>query len=135
MSEETPVVQETLHFDPDSGAIVRKLAEVGTAIADSAYTPAGVILTWNLGAEAMFGYSAEEITGRKVPFAIGPLTAGNRLAVHPMEGCDGTLDGAPDDLTFRRWARFGGGGAKLLWGEAVAIESEGERPPPSRSSV
>ena len=41
-----------------------------------------------------------------------------------MEGCDGTLDGAPDELTFRRWARFGAGGAKLLWGEAVAIDPD-----------
>jgi 2,4-dienoyl-CoA reductase-like NADH-dependent reductase (Old Yellow Enzyme family) len=41
-----------------------------------------------------------------------------------MEGCDGTLDGAPDELTIRRWARFGAGGAKLLWGEAVAIDPE-----------
>jgi NADPH2 dehydrogenase len=58
------------------------------------------------------------------PLAIGRRTAGNRFAIHPMEGCDGTLDGAPDELTFRRWARFGGGGAKLLWGEAVAIAPE-----------
>ena len=55
------------------------------------------------------------------PLAIGRRSVGNRFVIHPMEGCDGTLDGAPDELTFRRWARFGGGGAKLLWGEAVAI--------------
>ena len=58
------------------------------------------------------------------PLPIGRRTVGNRLAIHPMEGCDGTLDGAPDELTFRRWARFGGGGAKLLWGEAVAIDPD-----------
>jgi 2,4-dienoyl-CoA reductase-like NADH-dependent reductase (Old Yellow Enzyme family) len=58
------------------------------------------------------------------PLAVGGRTAGNRFAIHPMEGCDGTLDGAPEDLTFRRWARFGGGGAKLLWGEAVAIDPD-----------
>jgi 2,4-dienoyl-CoA reductase-like NADH-dependent reductase (Old Yellow Enzyme family) len=58
------------------------------------------------------------------PLAVGGRTAGNRFAIHPMEGCDGTLEGAPDDLTFRRWARFGGGGAKLLWGEAVAIDPD-----------
>jgi NADPH2 dehydrogenase len=56
------------------------------------------------------------------PLSIGRRRVGNRFAIHPMEGCDGTLDGAPDDLTFRRWERFGGGGAKLLWGEAVAID-------------
>ena len=33
------------------------------------------------------------------PCTIGPLTAKNRLLVQPMEGCDGTLEGAPDELT------------------------------------
>src|SRR5262245_54247507 len=55
------------------------------------------------------------------PLQIGNKRVGNRWAIHPMEGCDGTLEGAPDELTVRRWARFGAGGAKLLWGEAVAI--------------
>lgn len=55
------------------------------------------------------------------PVRIGSLLAGNRLAVHPMEGCDGTLDGSPDELTFRRYHRFGAGGAKLIWGEAAAV--------------
>lgn len=63
-----------------------------------------------------------DIRASLTPLAIGHRTIGNRFAIHPMEGCDGTLDGAPDELTFRRWARFGAGGAKLLWGEAVAID-------------
>jgi 2,4-dienoyl-CoA reductase-like NADH-dependent reductase (Old Yellow Enzyme family) len=56
---------------------------------------------------------------------VGPLRIGNRLCVQPMEGCDGTLDGKPDELTFRRYERFGAGGAKLLWGEAAAVAEEG----------
>jgi 2,4-dienoyl-CoA reductase-like NADH-dependent reductase (Old Yellow Enzyme family) len=63
------------------------------------------------------------------PVQIGPLRAGNSLAIHPMEGCDGTLDGRPDELTFRRWERFGGGGAKLIWGEATAVVREGRANP------
>ena len=63
------------------------------------------------------------------PLRIGPLTAGNRLAVHPMEGCDATLDGRPGELTFRRWERFGAGGAKLIWGEATAVVPEGRANP------
>lgn len=55
------------------------------------------------------------------PIQIGTLTVGGRLAIHPMEGCDGTLDGNPDELTYRRYRRFGAGGAKLIWGEAAAI--------------
>ncbi|MBS0205736.1 MAG: NADH:flavin oxidoreductase [Planctomycetes bacterium] len=56
------------------------------------------------------------------PVSIGSLSIGNRLCIQPMEGCDGTLDGRPDDLTFRRYRRFGAGGAKLIWGEATAID-------------
>src|SRR5437763_7072527 len=63
------------------------------------------------------------------PARIGPLTAGNRLCVQPMEGCDGTLDGRPDVLTFRRYERFGAGGAKLIWGEATAVVEEGRANP------
>src|SRR5262245_49489671 len=59
------------------------------------------------------------------PVTIGPFTAGNRLLVQPMEGCDGTLDGRPDELTLRRFRRFGAGGAKVIWGEATAVCDEG----------
>jgi 2,4-dienoyl-CoA reductase-like NADH-dependent reductase (Old Yellow Enzyme family) len=58
------------------------------------------------------------------PVSIGPLRAGNSLCIQPMEGCDGTLDGRPDALTFRRYERFGAGGAKLIWGEATAVLDE-----------
>ena len=58
------------------------------------------------------------------PITIGERNVGNRLAVQPMEGCDGELDGLPGELTFRRWERFGGGGVKLIWGEATAVVPE-----------
>jgi 2,4-dienoyl-CoA reductase-like NADH-dependent reductase (Old Yellow Enzyme family) len=58
------------------------------------------------------------------PVVIAGRTVGNRFAIHPMEGCDGTLDGKPDELTVRRWLRFGGSGAKLVWGEATAVSEE-----------
>jgi 2,4-dienoyl-CoA reductase-like NADH-dependent reductase (Old Yellow Enzyme family) len=63
------------------------------------------------------------------PIGIGPLRAGNSLCIQPMEGCDGTLDGRPDELTFRRYERFGAGGAKLIWGEATAVLEEGRANP------
>lgn len=51
---------------------------------------------------------------------------GNRFAVLPMEGWDGTADGHPSDLTRRRWQHFGQSGAKLIWGgEAVAVRHDG----------
>lgn len=59
------------------------------------------------------------------PVQVGPFTVGNAFCVQPMEGCDGTLDGAPDELVFRRYERFGAGGAKLIWGEAAAVVEEG----------
>jgi 2,4-dienoyl-CoA reductase-like NADH-dependent reductase (Old Yellow Enzyme family) len=63
------------------------------------------------------------------PASVGPLCAGNSLCIQPMEGCDGTLDGRPDELTYRRYQRFGAGGAKLLWGEAAAVIDEGRANP------
>lgn len=65
-----------------------------------------------------------EIRACLEPVRLGNRTVGNRFAIHPMEGCDGTLDGKPDELTFRRWERFGSGGAKLVWGEATAVTEE-----------
>jgi 2,4-dienoyl-CoA reductase-like NADH-dependent reductase (Old Yellow Enzyme family) len=72
---------------------------------------------------------SERIEPLPQPVKIGPLTAGNRLAVHPMEGCDGTLDGRPGELTFKRWEAFGAGGAKIIWGEATAVAPEGRANP------
>lgn len=63
------------------------------------------------------------------PIEIGGRKVGNRFAIHPMEGCDGTLDGKPDELTFRRWIRFGKSGAKLVWGEATAVFEEARANP------
>jgi 2,4-dienoyl-CoA reductase-like NADH-dependent reductase (Old Yellow Enzyme family) len=46
-----------------------------------------------------------------------------------MEGCDGNPDGSPGELTFRRYERFGAGGAKLIWGEACAVTEDGRANP------
>ncbi|MCA9412362.1 MAG: NADH:flavin oxidoreductase [Candidatus Omnitrophica bacterium] len=55
---------------------------------------------------------------------------GNRWAIHPMEGWDGTEDGRPTDYTRRRWTHFGLSGAKLIWGgEAVAVRHDGRANP------
>ena len=61
----------------------------------------------------------------RTPVQVGGRTVGNRLAIQPMEGCDGNLDGTPGELTLRRYRRFGAGGAKLIWGEACAVVPEG----------
>ncbi len=61
-----------------------------------------------------------EIKGKIVP---------NRLACQAMEGCDGTADGCPDELTVRRYDRFAKGGAGLIWFEATAVLEEGRANP------
>jgi len=76
----------------------------------------------------------EIVTGSQSPLRWelkrGPFKIGNRIAVQPMEGWDATPDGAPSDLTVRRWQRFGSSGGKLIWGgEAVAVSHEGRANP------
>lgn len=64
------------------------------------------------------------------PLDVDGFSLSNRFAIHPMEGWDGTRDGAPSDNTRRRWRRFGESGAKLIWGgEAVAVRPDGRANP------
>ena len=64
------------------------------------------------------------------PIAREGIKIGNRFAVQPMEGWDGTSYGNPSEHTVRRWQRFGRSGAKLIWGgEAVAVCHEGRANP------
>jgi NADPH2 dehydrogenase len=72
---------------------------------------------------------SENFTPLFRPVTIGPLRAGNALCIQPMEGCDGTPDGEPGELTFRRYQRFGAGGAKLIWAEAAAVVEAGRANP------
>jgi len=81
---------------------------------------------------AQLGFSLQaqsDLTPLFQPIRIADRTVGGRLVIQPMEGCDGTLDGSPDELTYRRYVRFGGGGAKLIWGEATAISDDGRMNP------
>ncbi|NPU99223.1 MAG: FAD-dependent oxidoreductase [Candidatus Omnitrophica bacterium] len=63
------------------------------------------------------------------PVAFGKKMVPNRLGCQPMEGCDGLRNGAPSDLTLRRYQRFGAGGAGLIWFEACAIVEEARANP------
>jgi 2,4-dienoyl-CoA reductase-like NADH-dependent reductase (Old Yellow Enzyme family) len=71
----------------------------------------------------------EDLSPLLRPLWVGDCKVPNRLAVLPMEGCDGTPEGAPDDLAFRRYHRFAAGGAGLLWFEATAVVQEGRANP------
>ena len=78
----------------------RTLDELRTDIAERAYA---------IGA-------ADDLARIRDPVRIADRVASNRMAVHPMEGCDGNADGTPGELTFRRWRRFAqGGAAAALW--------------------
>lgn len=60
------------------------------------------------------------------PLAWHGRTIGNRWAIHPMEGWDGTTSGGVTEPMIRRWHRFGLSGAKLIWGgEAMAVRPDG----------
>ena len=63
------------------------------------------------------------------PIIINGRRISNRICYQPMEGCDGTADGAPGELTKRRYKRFAEGGAGLVWFEATAIVPEGRANP------
>jgi 2,4-dienoyl-CoA reductase-like NADH-dependent reductase (Old Yellow Enzyme family) len=55
---------------------------------------------------------------------------GNRFAIHPMEGWDGTREGGVTLDVERRWTRFGESGAKLICGgEAMAVRPDGRANP------
>ena len=73
----------------------------------------GVFLPWS-----------EDTAVLAQPLSIGAHTARNRIALQPMEGTDGTAEGAPGELTIRRYHRFARGGAGLIWFEAVATAPE-----------
>ncbi len=72
---------------------------------------------------------SKDMSGFAEMYEMGSLTIPNRLAIHPMKGFDGEEDGSPGRLTARRYRRFAGGGAGLIWLEATAIVSEGRANP------
>lgn len=55
-------------------------------------------------------------SGRTIP---------NSLGIPPLEGFDGTPEGAPSETVFRRYDRYARGGAGLIWYESVAIANDG----------
>ena len=62
--------------------------------------------------------------------AINGKRIGNRWAIQPMEGWDGTTTGGATKEVRRRWQRFGESGAKLIYGgEAMAVRPDGRANP------
>ena len=59
------------------------------------------------------------------PVKIGNHTLKNVLVTHPMEGGDSDEQGAPTNLTFRKYELAAKGGSGLIWLEAVSVNQEG----------
>jgi 2,4-dienoyl-CoA reductase-like NADH-dependent reductase (Old Yellow Enzyme family) len=59
------------------------------------------------------------------PITVAGRGLPNRIAAQPMEGCDGDADGAPGELTWRRYQRIAEGGSGLIWVEATAAFGDG----------
>lgn len=62
----------------------------------------------------------------KQPISIQNLILPNRLAIQPMEGYDASDNGAPSDLSERRYMRYANSGVGLIWFESTAISLEGK---------
>ena len=53
----------------------------------------------------------EDLSPLREPVKVQGVTVPNRVAIQPMEGCDGTADGKPGELTLRRYEKFARSGA------------------------
>jgi 2,4-dienoyl-CoA reductase-like NADH-dependent reductase (Old Yellow Enzyme family) len=103
----------------------RRIATIKTAEAFAAYLRQ---LDIDLGFDALLESGSASPLAQ--PFECAGIKIGNRFCVLPMEGWDGSADGRPSELTFRRWRNFGRSGAKLIWGgEAVAVRPDGRANP------
>jgi len=80
----------------------------------------------SLGAEMPLSHNIKLLTNKVV---VGDKIIPNSMAIHPMEGCDGTRTGEPGELTFRRYRRFACSGAGLIWFEACAVTHDGRANP------
>lgn len=79
-----------------------------------------------LGAKILFQENTDVL---KKELVIDGKVFKNRLACQAMEGCDGKLDGTPDELTIRRYDRLASGGSSIIWYEATAVMNEGRANP------
>lgn len=76
--------------------------------------------------EAGFPFPAsEDLSILTEPVQLGDKSIPNRMCIHPLEGFDGTPDGRPSDLIFRRYNRYARGGSGLIWYESITVSDDG----------
>ena len=83
-----------------SAPTIRRLASIKDVSAFQEYLRT---LNLNLPCDAKVDSAASSLLD---PIDRGGVKIGNRIAVNPMEGWDGTPDGNPSDNTVRRWQRL-----------------------------
>lgn len=71
----------------------------------------------------------ESLTELGKPLEAGGETIPNRICFQPLEGYDSLCDGSPSDLVYRRYRRFAGSGAGLIWFESAAVAEDGKSNP------
>ena len=72
---------------------------------------------------------ADDLSPLFSPLDVGGRRLPNRLVTLPMEGADAGPEGAPTELSVRRYRRFAAGGSGLIWFEAAAVRPEGRSNP------
>ena len=65
---------------------------------------------------------SDDVALTRTPLDVDGHRIPNRLWVQPMQGADAAADGAPGDLTRRRYLQYAEGGFGLIWVEATAID-------------
>ncbi|NLG24361.1 MAG: flavin oxidoreductase/NADH oxidase [Clostridiales bacterium] len=85
---------------------------------------------YRFGADQPFPLPAPgDAAALSAPVRGAGFTLPNALAIQPMEGCDADERGAPTELTYRRYRRYGGSGAGLIWAEAIAVSADSRANP------
>ncbi|MCL2564932.1 MAG: flavin oxidoreductase/NADH oxidase [Defluviitaleaceae bacterium] len=69
--------------------------------------------------------TSEDLSILLKPVQLGKHIIPNSMVAHPMEGGDADSQGAPTDLTFRKYEAAARGGVGLIWLESVTINEEG----------
>ena len=67
--------------------------------------------------------------GKPLELGAGGNPIPNRICIQPLEGYDSCDDGSPSDLVYRRYRRFAGSGAGLVWFESAAVADDGKSNP------
>lgn len=108
-----------------------KIVRVPTLKSVAAFREAVATLGLDLPCDDAIARGGDSPLAQAVPeVVINGKTAGNRWAIQPMEGWDGTPGGGVTEDMVRRWRRFGESGAKMIYGgEAMAVRPDGRANP------